>query len=73
MCIYIYLFTHKDNIYFRLAVCLAAGLAACMPAFVDAWTHACVHIYGWLAKLMVPFWVPSIVRHLLFRVPKKGP
>ena len=25
-----------------------------------------------VVKLMVPFWVP-IVRHLLFRVPKKGP
>ena len=21
---------------------------------------------------MVPFWVPSIIRHLLFRVPQKG-
>ena len=24
-------------------------------------------------KIMVPFWVPIIVRHLIFRVPKKGP
>ena len=24
-------------------------------------------------KIMVPFWVPTIARHLLFRVPKKGP
>ena len=23
-------------------------------------------------KIMVPFWVPIIVRHLIFRVPKKG-
>ena len=21
---------------------------------------------------MVPFWIPSIIRHLIFRVPKKG-
>ena len=25
-----------------------------------------------VVKIMVPFWVPNIVRHLLFRVPKKG-
>ena len=25
-----------------------------------------------VVKIMVPFWVPSIVRHLIFRVPKKG-
>ena len=24
-------------------------------------------------KIMVPFGVPNIIRHLLFRVPKKGP
>ena len=24
-------------------------------------------------KIRVPFWVPIIIRHLLFRVPKKGP
>ena len=26
-----------------------------------------------VVKIMVPFWVPNVVRHLLFRVPKKGP
>ena len=26
-----------------------------------------------VVNIMVPFWVPNIVRHLLFRVPKKGP
>ena len=25
-----------------------------------------------VVKIMVPFWVFNIVRHLLFRVPKKG-
>ena len=24
-----------------------------------------------VVKIMVPFWVPIIIRHLLFRVPKK--
>ena len=24
-------------------------------------------------KIMVPFWVTIIIRHLIFRVPKKGP
>ena len=29
---------------------------------------------GWVVvKIMVPFGVPIIIRHLLFRVPKKGP
>ena len=26
-----------------------------------------------VVKTMVPFWIPIIVRHLIFRVPKKGP
>ena len=26
-----------------------------------------------VVKNRVPFWVPNIVRHLIFRVPKKGP
>ena len=25
-----------------------------------------------VVKIMVPVWVPSIIRHTLFRVPKKG-
>ena len=31
-------------------------------------------IFTWVGvKTMVPFWVPIIIRRLLFRVPKKGP
>ena len=26
-----------------------------------------------VVKIMVPFWVRSIIRHLLFRVPQEGP
>ena len=26
-----------------------------------------------VVKIMVPFWIPNIIRHLIFRVPKKGP
>ena len=26
-----------------------------------------------VVKIMVPFWVPIIIRHPIFRVPKKGP
>ena len=30
--------------------------------------------YMWVVvKIMVPFWVPIAIRHLIFRVPKKGP
>ena len=42
--------------------------------------HACtnavtqLHTCTWVVvKTMVPFWVPIIIRPLLFRVPKKGP
>ena len=29
--------------------------------------------YTWVVvKIMVPFWAPNIVRHLIFRVPQKG-
>ena len=31
-----------------------------------------VFLYIWVVvENMVPFWVPDIVRHLIFRVPKK--
>ena len=26
-----------------------------------------------VVKIMVPFWVLNIIRHLIFRVPQKGP
>ena len=26
-----------------------------------------------VVKIMVPFWIPIIIRHLIFRGPKKGP
>ena len=26
-----------------------------------------------VVKIMVPFWAPKIIRHLIFRVSKKGP
>ena len=32
-----------------------------------------IYIYIWVVvKIMVPCWIPIIVRHLIFRVPKKG-
>ena len=30
-------------------------------------------VHGWLSKIWSHFGVPIILRHLLFRVPKKGP
>ena len=33
-----------------------------------------IYIYIWaVVKIMVPFWIPIIIRNLIFRVPKKGP
>ena len=26
-----------------------------------------------VVKIMVPFWIPILIRHLMFRAPKKGP
>ena len=26
-----------------------------------------------VVKIMVPFWIPVIIRHLILRVPKEGP
>ena len=35
---------------------------------------ACTLSEIWVVvKIRVPFWVPIIIRHLLFRVPPKGP
>ena len=32
------------------------------------------HVSIWVVvKIMVPLWVPMIIRHLVFGVPKKGP
>ena len=31
------------------------------------------HTIWVVVKNMVPFWIPIIIRHLIFRVPKKGP
>ena len=37
------------------------------PCAIDC-EFACAWV---VVKIMVPFWVPIIIRHLLFRVPKK--
>ena len=32
------------------------------------------YVQTWVVvKMMVPFWIPSTIWHLIFRVPKKGP
>ena len=41
-----------------------ALLAVANPATSNIWV---------VVKIMVSFWVPNIIRHLIFRVPKKGP
>ena len=33
-----------------------------------------IDIYIWVVvKIMVPLWIPIMIRPLIFRVPKKGP
>ena len=34
---------------------------------------AIYHSMWMVVKIVVPIWIPMIVRHLIFRVPKKGP
>ena len=35
-------------------------------------TRLCTKKQTWVVvKIMVPFWIPIIIRHLIFRVPKK--
>ena len=34
---------------------------------------ASVQLIWVVVKIMIPFWVLIIIRHLIFRVPKKGP
>ena len=46
-----------------MAQCLGC-LRVCLGSLISMWV---------VVKIMVPFWVPIIIRHLLFRVPKKGP
>ena len=31
------------------------------------------NIHGVVVRMMVPFWVVDVIRHLIFRVPTKGP
>ena len=59
-----------------------------MPCCHERWKQVCVagmpipilyirkpfgHLIWVVVKIMVPFWIHIIIRHLLFRVPKKGP
>ena len=38
------------------------------------WMEEPLHYPIWvIVRVMVPFWVPIIIRHLIVRVPEKGP
>ena len=37
---------------------------------MDIW--CCIYIWE-VVKILAPFWIPIIIRHLIFRGPKKGP
>ena len=76
---------YPPSIYFGLNVVPIKVLCGLSIHYLGTWTLQAktlnprsttlivVSSYGWLSKIMVPFWVPDIVRHLIFRVPKKGP
>ena len=43
---------------------ISPGVSSCLGQLGFMWVDV---------KIMVPFWVPIIIRHLIIRVPKKGP
>ena len=46
------------------------GITARTPfTFIDG----VIKVIWGVIKIMVPFWVPIIIRPLIFRVPKQGP
>ena len=47
----------------ELEKCSARRPANFRHSFTTTWV---------IVKIMVPFWIPMIMRHLVFRVPKKG-
>ena len=46
------------------------GSGCCRKEVLAPWLAIRIWV---VAKIMVPFWIPIIIRHLIFRVPKKGP
>ena len=57
MCIHIYIYIYTYEY---------------MCVFIHYITVEAMKPYSVVVKIMVPFWVPNIVRHRLFRVPKRG-
>ena len=43
------------------------------PGFNIQFVSRVYRVIWVVVKIMVPFWIPIIIRHLIFRVPKKGP
>ena len=43
-----------------------------MPVGYDSFKRSTSNTWV-VVKIMVPFWIPIIIPHLVFRVPKKGP
>ena len=70
------------QVYVSFSGCIVLGLQLNGLGFGD---HSYFLVYGFqisiylcmciwvVVKIMVPFWVPIIIRPLIFRVPKKGP
>ena len=63
-----------------LSVCVCVGRSVCLFVCLPTRICACICIsigiwpaYGWLSKLGSLFGVLIIIRHLVFRVPKKEP
>ena len=56
---------HEKN---GLSILRSHALAA------KAWPYGCEVAALWVVvKIRVPFWLPIMIRHQIFRVPKKGP
>ena len=51
-------------------LCVSVAITTIIIALITVISMVTIWV---VVKIMVPFWVLIIIRHLIFRVPKKGP
>ena len=72
--VYIYIYRERDIYH---TYCTILCIILCNTYFCINNTHAFterdIYIYMWVVvKIMVPFGILIIIRHLIFKVPQKG-
>ena len=65
---------NSTSIYIYRCVCVYVHIYMHVLYYNNMCVYIYTYIYIWVVvKIMVHFWIPIIIRHLIFRVPKKGP